>query len=173
MTAELEPQQITENPRKRSNEAMRRYLERIKGDPVKMAARREAAKRWKERNLERVREAAREYARVKRDQAALERHTEMVDKFTAGPAKMKQAAKGGAPKPKLPTSGMLKRAQEDIGWREVCAFGDMGTEVRAWLRGLVIRYEYVNSRTYWYAPLFDTTGKRYKSAAEAQREAMK
>ena len=66
------------------------------------------------------------------------------------------------------------KLQQDIekeGWREVARFGDRGTEIRAWIKGLVVRYEQVSNRRSTYAPLFCDKGRRYKTYSEAQRVA--
>jgi hypothetical protein len=65
----------------------------------------------------------------------------------------------------------LQHDIEQEGWREVARFGDRGTEIRAWIKGLVVRYEQVSNRRSTYAPLFCDKGRRYKTYSEAQRVA--
>jgi hypothetical protein len=81
-----------------------------------------------------------------------------------------------APKPVAKTPIYLNpnKLQHDIeqeGWREVARFGDRGTEIRAWIKGLVVRYEQVSNRRSTYAPIFCDKGRRYKTYSEAQRVA--
>jgi hypothetical protein len=80
------------------------------------------------------------------------------------------------PKPVTKVSIYLNpnKLQHDIeqeGWREVARFGDRGTEIRAWIKGLVVRYEQISNRRSTYAPIFCDKGRRYKTYSEAQKVA--
>ena len=114
-------------------------------------------------------------------------HKKSGPKPKAKPATKPKSVKVAKPKPKSAAKSVDKsvaqkvpiylnpnKLQQDIekeGWREVARFGDRGTEIRAWIKGLVVRYEQISNRRSTYAPLFCDKGRRYKTYSEAQKVA--
>jgi hypothetical protein len=158
-----------------------RYVANLKADPEAMARHKEKQDKWRKENKSKIAAIAKK---------SYEKRMAGVPHKTSGPkpkakplAKPKpvKVAKPAAkltPKPepvsKIPIYLAPNKLQHDIeqeGWREVARFGDRGTEIRAWIKSLVVRYEQVSNRRSTYAPLFCDKGRRYKTFAEAQRVA--
>jgi hypothetical protein len=162
-----------------------RYMASLKADPEAMARHKEKQDKWRKENKNRIAAIAKKS--YEKRMAGVP-HKKSGPKPKAKPpaepkpvkvAKTKPAAKPAAkpaPKPvsKVPIYLNPNKLQQDIekeGWREVARFGDRGTEIRAWIKGLVVRYEQISNRRSTYAPIFCDKGRRYKTFAEAQRVA--
>ena len=173
-----------------TSEAMKRYLEKVKDDPVKTQARRDATKRWVARNHEHVLEHARNYAKAKRQRkeppvihqvaykecaacGQLKRLTEFYEAETTDGHR--NACKACHKKQvidirakKNPTKVYIRQAE---GWRLVCSCIDEGSGMSVFIKGLVIKYDRVSgsshTRTVSYGLAFDDSGKRYESEARA------
>jgi hypothetical protein len=173
MTDEEKKKDIAEKQRLRND----RYIASLKADPEAMARHKEKQDKWRKENKDRIAAIAKK---------SYEKRMAGVPYKKSGPKpKAKPATKPKsvkavklAPKPepisKIPIYLAPNKLQHDIeqeGWREVARFGDRGTEIRAWIKGLVVRYEQVSNRRSTYAPLFCDKGRRYKTYSEAQRVA--
>ena len=173
MTDEEKKKAIAEKQRIRNE----RFIASLKADPEAMARYKEKQNKWRKENKAKIAAIAKK---------SYEKRMAGVPHKKSGPKpKAKPPAKPKpvkvtkpAPKPepvsKVPIYLNPNKIQHDIeqdGWREVARFGDRGTEIRAWIKGLVVRYEQVSNRRSTYAPLFCDKGRRYKTYAEAQRVA--
>jgi len=154
-----------------------RYIASLKADPEAMARHKEKQEKWRKENKAKIAAIAKKS--YEKRMAGVP-HKKSGPKPKAKPATepkpVKVAKTKPAPKPvsKVPIYLNPNKIQHDIekeGWREVARFGDRGTEIRAWIKGLVVRYEQVSNRRSTYAPLFFDKGRRYKTFAEAQRVA--
>lgn len=156
-----------------------RYIASLKADPEAMARHKEKQDKWRKENKDRIAAIAKKS--YEKRMAGVP-HKKSGPKPKAKPAtkpksvKVAKPAPKPAPKPvsKVPIYLNPNKIQHDIeqeGWREVARFGDRGTEIRAWIKGLVVRYEQISNRRSTYAPLFCDKGRRYKTFAEAQRVA--
>jgi hypothetical protein len=158
-----------------------RYVASLKADPEAMARHKEKQDKWRKENKNRIAAIAKKS--YEKRMAGVP-HKKSGPKPKAKPPtkpKSVKVAKPAAkltPKPKpvskVPIYLNPNKLQHDIeqeGWREVARFGDRGTEIRAWIKGLVVRYEQVSNRRSTYAPLFCDKGRRYKTYSEAQRVA--
>jgi hypothetical protein len=160
-----------------------RYIASLKADPEAMARHKEKQDKWRKENKARIAAIAKKS--YEKRMAGVP-HKKSGPKPKAKPPtepkpvkitkpKPKSAAKSAAkPVSKVPIYLNPNKIQHDIeqeGWREVARFGDRGTEIRAWIKGLVVRYEQISNRRSTYAPLFCDKGRRYKTYAEAQRVA--
>lgn len=153
-------------------EAVRRYQERNKGKV------RDWVKQWREANPEKYAEQLRKAAermRAKRRAAgrperpnggkryATEEERRQAAKESARRAMAKYRAKAAEFKPR-PLGEVVG------GWRFVFAASEAGQGVSAWMKGLLIRYDRsVNGmrNVAGYGLAFDDTGTRYKTEAEA------
>ena len=156
-----------------------RYIASLKADPEAMARHKEKQDKWRKENKHKIAAIAKKS--YEKRMAGVP-HKKSGPKPKAKPPtepKLVKVAKPAAkltPKPvtKVPIYLNPNKLQHDIekeGWREVARFGDRGTEIRAWIKGLVVRYEQISNRRSTYAPLFCDKGRRYKTFAEAQRVA--
>jgi hypothetical protein len=175
MTDEEKKKDIAEKQRIRNE----RYLASLKADPEAMARYKERQAEWRKKNKDKIAAIAK---RSYEKRMAGVPHKKSGPKPKAKPAtkpksvKVAKPAPKPAPKPvaKVPIYLNPNKLQHDIekeGWREVAKFGDRGTEIRAWIKGLVVRYEQISNRRSTYAPLFCDKGRRYKTYSEAQRVA--
>ena len=160
-----------------------RYVASLKADPEAMARYKEKQKKWRKENKDKIAAIAKKS--YEKRMAGVPHKKSGPKPKAKSPAKPKpvKVAKPEpkpAPKPvfkqvsKVPIYLNPNKLQHDIeqeGWREVARFGDRGTEIRAWIKGLVVRYEQVSNRRSTYAPLFCDKGRRYKTFAEAQKVA--
>jgi hypothetical protein len=179
MTDEEKKKAIAEKQRLRND----KYIASLKADPEAMVRYKERQAEWRKKNKDKIAAIAKKS--YEKRMAGVP-HKKSGPKPKAKPTtepkpvkvtkpKPKSAAKP-APKPvsKVPIYLNPNKIQHDIeqeGWREVARFGDRGTEIRAWIKGLVVRYEQISNRRSTYAPLFCDKGRRYKTFAEAQRVA--
>jgi hypothetical protein len=177
MTDEEKKKAIAEKQRLRND----RYVASLKADPEAMARYKEKQDKWRKENKDRIAAIAKKS--YEKRMAGVP-HKKSGPKPKAKPptkpkpvkvAKTKPEPKP-APKPvsKVPIYLNPNKIQHDIeqeGWREVARFGDRGTEIRAWIKGLVVRYEQISNRRSTYAPIFCDKGRRYKTYSEAQRVA--
>jgi len=156
-----------------------RYIASLKADPEAMARHKEKQDKWRKENKAKIAAIAKKS--YEKRMAGVP-HKKSGPKPKAKPptepksVKVAKPAPKPAPKPvsKVPIYLNPNKIQHDIeqeGWREVARFGDRGTEIRAWIKGLVVRYEQVSNRRSTYAPLFCDKGRRYKTYSEAQRVA--
>jgi hypothetical protein len=160
-----------------------RYIASLKADPEAMARHKEKQDKWRKENKARIAAIAK---RSYEKRMAGVPHKKSGPKPKAKPPAEPKPVKVAKPKPKSVAKSVDKpvtkvtiylnpnKLQQDIekeGWREVARFGDRGTEIRAWIKGLVVRYEQISNRRSTYAPLFCDKGRRYKTFAEAQRVA--
>jgi len=161
-----------------------RYIASLKADPEAMARHKEKQDKWRKENKDRIAAIAKKS--YEKRMAGVP-HKKSGPKPKAKPPtepkpvkvakhKSKSAAKSVAKSvdQKVPIYLNPNKIQHDIeqeGWREVARFGDRGTEIRAWIKGLVVRYEQISNRRSTYAPLFCDKGRRYKTYSEAQRVA--
>jgi hypothetical protein len=154
-----------------------KYIASIKADPEAMARHKEKQDKWRKENKDRIAAIAKKS--YEKRMAGVP-HKKSGPKPKAKPATKPKSVKVAKPAPKpepvskVPMYLNPNKIQHDIeqeGWREVARFGDRGTEIRAWIKGLVVRYEQVSNRRSTYAPLFCDKGRRYKTYAEAQRVA--
>jgi len=175
MTDEEKKKAIAEKQRIRNE----RYVASLKADPEAMARYKEKQDKWRKENKARIAAIAKKSYEKK---MAGVPHKKSGPKPKAKPpaelkpVKVAKPAPKPAPKPvaKVPIYLNPNKIQHDIeqeGWREVARFGDRGTEIRAWIKGLVVRYEQVSNRRSTYAPLFCDKGRRYKTYLEAQKVA--
>ena len=156
-----------------------RYIASLKADPEAMARHKEKQDKWRKENKDRIAAIAKK-SYEKRMAGVPHKKSGPKPKAKSPakpkPVKVTKPAPNPAPKPfsKVPIYLNPNKIQHDIeqeGWREVARFGDRGTEIRAWIKGLVVRYEQVSNRRSTYAPLFCDKGRRYKTYSEAQRAA--
>jgi len=156
-----------------------RYIASLKANPEAMARHKEKQDKWRKENKAKIAAIAKKS--YEKRMAGVP-HKKSGPKPKAKPpaepkpVKVAKPAPKPAPKPvsKVPIYLNPNKIQHDIeqeGWREVARFGDRGTEIRAWIKGLVVRYEQISNRRSTYAPLFCDKGRRYKTFAEAQRVA--
>ena len=160
-----------------------RYIASLKADPEAMARHKEKQDKWRKENKAKIAAIAKKS--YEKRMAGVP-HKKSGPKPKAKPPAEPKPVKVTKPKPKSAAKPVAKpvskvpiylnpnKLQQDIekeGWREVARFGDRGTEIRAWIKGLVVRYEQVSNRRSTYAPLFCDKGRRYKTFAEAQRVA--
>jgi len=156
-----------------------RYIASLKADPEAMARHKEKQDKWRKENKAKIAAIAKKS--YEKRMAGVP-HKKSGPKPKAKPptepksVKVAKPAPKPAPKPvsKVPIYLNPNKIQHDIeqeGWREVARFGDRGTEIRAWIKGLVVRYEQVSNRRSTYAPLFCDKGRRYKTYSEAQKVA--
>lgn len=156
-----------------------RYIASLKADPEAMARHKEKQDKWRKENKDRIAAIAKKS--YEKRMAGVP-HKKSGPKPKAKPATKPKSVLKSVPKSVLKPEPVAKtpiylnpnKIQHDIeqeGWREVARFGDRGTEIRAWIKGLVVRYEQVSNRRSTYAPLFCDKGRRYKTFAEAQRVA--
>jgi len=175
MTDEEKKKDIAEKQRIRNE----RYLASLKADPEAMARYKERQSEWRKKNKDKIAAIAK---RSYEKRMAGVPHKKSGPKPKAKPPAEPKPVKVTKPKPKSVAKPVAKvpiylnpnKIQHDIeqeGWREVARFGDRGTEIRAWIKGLVVRYEQISNRRSTYAPLFCDKGRRYKTFAEAQRMA--
>jgi hypothetical protein len=152
-----------------------RYVASLKADPEAMARHKEKQNKWRKENKDKIAAIAKK---------SYEKRMAGVPHKKSGPKPKAKPATKAKPVPKsvLKPEPVAKtpiylnpnKLQHDIeqeGWREVARFGDRGTEIRAWIKGLVVRYEQVSNRRSTYAPLFCDKGRRYNTFAEAQKVA--
>ena len=152
-----------------------RYVASLKADPEAMARHKEKQDKWRKENKDKIAAIAKK---------SYEKRMAGVPHKKSGPKPKAKPATKAKPVPKsvLKPEPVAKtpiylnpnKLQHDIeqeGWREVARFGDRGTEIRAWIKGLVVRYEQVSNRRSTYAPLFCDKGRRYNTFAEAQKVA--
>jgi hypothetical protein len=153
------------------------YVANLKADPEAMARHKEKQDKWRKENKDRIAAIAKKS--YEKRMAGVP-HKKSGPKPKAKPPEKPKPVKAVklAPKPepisKIPIYLVPNKLQHDIeqeGWREVARFGDRGTEIRAWIKGLVVRYEQISNRRSTYAPLFCDKGRRYKTYSEAQRVA--
>jgi len=159
MTDEEKKKDIAEKQRIRNE----RYLASLKADPEAMARYKEKQDKWRKENKHKIAAIAKK-SYEKRMAGVPHKKSGLAAKLTPKPE----------PVSKIPIYLAPNKLQHDIeqeGWREVARFGDRGTEIRAWIKGLVVRYEQVSNRRSTYAPLFCDKGRRYKTYAEAQKVA--
>jgi hypothetical protein len=178
---------MTDEEKKAKSEKQRlrndRYIASLKADPEAMARHKEKQDKWRKENKARIAAIAKKS--YEKRMAGVP-HKKSGPKPKAKPPTEPKPVKVTKPKPKSAAKSVAKpvakvpmylnpnKIQHDIekeGWREVARFGDRGTEIRAWIKGLVVRYEQVSNRRSTYAPLFCDKGRRYKTFAEAQRVA--
>jgi hypothetical protein len=156
-----------------------RYIASLKADPEAMARHKEKQDKWRKENKDRIAAIAKKS--YEKRMAGVP-HKKSGPKPKAKPPEKPKSVKVAKPAPKPAPKLVAKtpiylnpnKLQHDIeqeGWREVARFGDRGTEIRAWIKGLVVRYEQVSNRRSTYAPLFCDKGRRYNTFAEAQRVA--
>jgi hypothetical protein len=156
-----------------------RYVASLKADPEAMARHKEKQDKWRKENKDKIAAIAKKS--YEKRMAGVP-HKKSGPKPKAKPATKPKSVLKSVPKSVLKPEPVAKtpiylnpnKIQHDIeqeGWREVARFGDRGTEIRAWIKGLVVRYEQVSNRRSTYAPLFCDKGRRYKTFAEAQRVA--
>lgn len=116
--------------------------------------------KWRKDHPEKAREIAREHQRRRRAGLAKPRKASDAEVWPllvdVAPVRQK-------------TVKELEYADKHNGWRLVHQYGEVGTEIRVWIRGIVVKYEYCGSHTFNYANLFDDSGRRYKSATEAMK----
>ena len=118
-----------------TSEAMRRYLEKVKDDPVRMEARRAAARRWKEKNAERVNAHARQYQARRREQLRAEK-----------PERVRVVKPKPAPKPRRTVPKheprVINNEVHDLtGWDFVVGFADGLHHVEVRRKGCVFRWD--------------------------------
>ena len=175
MTDEEKKKAIAEKQRLRNE----KYIASLKADPEAMARHKEKQDKWRKENKDRIAAIAKK-SYEKRMAGVPHKKSGPKPKAKSPakpkPVKVTKPAPNPAPKPfsKVPIYLNPNKIQHDIeqeGWREVARFGDRGTEIRAWIKGLVVRYEQVSNRRSTYAPLFCDKGRRYKTYSEAQRAA--
>jgi len=177
MTDEEKKKAIAEKQRIRNE----RYVASLKADPEAMARYKEKQDKWRKENKARIAAIAK---RSYEKRMAGVPHKKSGPKPKAKPPAEPKPVKVAKPKPKsaakpepvtkVPIYLNPNKLQQNIekeGWREVARFGDRGTEIRAWIKGLVVRYEQISNRRSTYAPLFCDKGKRYKTYSEAQKVA--
>jgi hypothetical protein len=164
-----------------------RYIASLKANPEAMARHKEKQDKWRKENKARIAAIAKKS--YEKRMAGVP-HKKSGPKPKAKPPAEPKPVKVTKPKPKSASKSVAKpvdkpvakvpiylnpnKIQHDIeqeGWREVARFGDRGTEIRAWIKGLVVRYEQISNRRSTYAPLFCDKGRRYKTYSEAQRVA--
>jgi len=160
-----------------------KFVAILKADPEAMARYKERQAEWRKKNKDKIAAIAK---RSYEKRMAGVPHKKSGPKPKAKPPAEPKPVKVAKPKPKSVAKSVANpvskvpiylnpnKIQHDIeqeGWREVARFGDRGTEIRAWIKGLVVRYEQVSNRRSTYAPLFCDKGRRYKTFAEAQRVA--
>lgn len=158
-----------------------RYVASLKADPEAMARYKERQAEWRKKNKDKIAAIAKKsYEKRMAGVPHKKSGPKPKERPLADPKPVKVAKTKPAPKPvsktvsKAPIYLNPNKLQHDIeqeGWREVARFGDRGTEIRAWIKGLVVRYEQVSNRRSTYAPLFCDKGRRYKTYAEAQKVA--
>jgi hypothetical protein len=154
-----------------------RYVASLKADPEAMARYKEKQDKWRKENKIKIAAIAKKsYEKRMAGVPHKKSGPRPKSKPPANPKPVKVAKPVPKPEPvtKVPiylTSNKLQHDIEQEGWREVARFGDRGTEIRAWIKGLVVRYEQVSNRRSTYAPLFCDKGRRYKTYSEAQRVA--
>jgi len=154
-----------------------RYIASLKADPEAMARHKEKQDKWRKENKARIAAIAKKsYEKRMAGVPHKKSGPKPKAKPPAEPKPVKAVKLAPKPEPisKIPIYLVPNKLQHDIeqeGWREVARFGDRGTEIRAWIKGLVVRYEQVSNRRSTYAPLFCDKGRRYKTFAEAQRVA--
>ena len=177
MTDEEKKKDIAEKQRIRNE----RYVASLKADPEAMARYKEKQDKWRKENKARIAAIAK---RSYEKRMAGVPHKKSGPKPKAKPPAQPKPVKVAKPKPKslakpepvteVPIYLNPNKLQHDIekeGWREVARFGDRGTEIRAWIKGLVVRYEQISNRRSTYAPIFCDKGRRYKTYSEAQKVA--
>jgi hypothetical protein len=179
MTDEEKKKAIAEKQRLRND----KYIASLKADPEAMARHKEKQDKWRKENKARIAAIAKKS--YEKRMAGVP-HKKSGPKPKAKPPTEPKPVKVAKPKPKsapkpapkpvskVPIYLNPNKIQHDIeqeGWREVARFGDRGTEIRAWIKGLVVRYEQISNRRSTYAPLFCDKGRRYKTYSEAQRVA--
>jgi len=185
MTDEEKKKDIAEKQRIRNE----RYVASLKADPEAMARHKEKQDKWRKENKHKIAAIAKKS--YEKRMAGVP-HKKSGPKPKAKPPAKTKPVKVAKPKPKSEAKSVAKsvaksepvakvpiylnpnKLQHDIekeGWREVARFGDRGTEIRAWIKGLIVRYEQVSNRRSTYAPLFCDKGRRYKTYSEAQRVA--
>jgi len=177
MTDEEKKKAIAEKQRIRNE----RYVASLKADPEAMARYKEKQDKWRKENKARIAAIAK---RSYEKRMAGVPHKKSGPKPKAKPPAQPKPVKVAKPKPKsaaksepvtkVPIYLNPNKLQQDIekeGWREVARFGDRGTEIRAWIKGLVVRYEQISNRRSTYAPIFCDKGRRYKTYSEAQKVA--
>jgi hypothetical protein len=183
MTDEEKKKAIAEKQRIRND----RYVASLKADPEAMARYKEKQAKWRKKNKDKIAAIAKKS--YEKRMAGVP-HKKSGPKPKAKPPTEPKPVKVTKPKPKSVAKSVAKPApkpvskvpiylnpnkiQHDIeqeGWREVARFGDRGTEIRAWIKGLVVRYEQISNRRSTYAPIFCDKGRRYKTYAEAQKVA--
>ena len=160
-----------------------RYIASLKADPEAMARHKQKQDKWRKENKARIAAIAKKS--YEKRMAGVP-HKKSGPKPKAKPPAEPKPVKVTKPKPKSAAKSVAKpvakvpiylkpnKLQQDIekeGWREVARFGDRGTEIRAWIKGLVVRYEQISNRRSTYAPLFCDKGRRYKTYSEAQKVA--
>lgn len=158
-----------------------RYIASLKADPEAMARHKEKQDKWRKENKAKIAAIAK---RSYEKRMAGVPHKKSGPKPKAKPPAEPKPVKVAKPKPKSvakpkPVTKVSiylnpNKLQHDIeqeGWREVARFGDRGTEIRAWIKGLVVRYEQISNRRSTYAPIFCDKGRRYKTYSEAQKVA--
>jgi hypothetical protein len=160
-----------------------RYVASLKADPEAMARHKKKQDKWRKENKHKIAAIAKKS--YEKRMAGVPHKKSGPKPKAKPPAKPKPVLKSipkSVPKSVLKPEPVAKtpiylnpnKLQHDIeqeGWREVASFGDRGTEIRAWIKGLVVRYEQVSNRRSTYAPLFCDKGRRYNTFAEAQRVA--
>ena len=183
MTDEEKKKLVVEKQKKRYEQ----YVANLKADPEAMARHKEKQDKWRKENKARIAAIAKKS--YEKRMAGVP-HKTSGPKPKAKPPTEPKPVKVTKPKPKSVDKSVDKpvdkpvakipiylnpnKLQHDIeqeGWREVARFGDRGTEIRAWIKGLVVRYEQISNRRSTYAPLFCDKGRRYKTYSDAQRVA--
>ena len=177
MTDEEKKKAIAEKQRLRNQ----KFVAILKADPKAMARYKERQAEWRKKNKDKIAVVSKRSRTKKRAGVpSKKKGPKPKERPLADPKPVKVAKTKPAPKPvskpvsKVPIYLNPNKLQHDIeqeGWREVARFGDRGTEIRAWIKGLVVRYEQVSNRRSTYAPLFCDKGRRYKTYSEAQRVA--
>jgi hypothetical protein len=151
-----------------------KFVAILKADPEAMARYKERQAEWRKKNKDKIAAIAKKsyekrMAGVPHKKSGPKPKAKPPEK--PKPVKVAKPAPKPAPKPVYLNPNKLQHDIEQEGWREVARFGDRGTEIRAWIKGLVVRYEQVSNRRSTYAPLFCDKGRRYKTYSEAQRVA--